>query len=443
LKLFVQGKDVAATEEIIELAHDTRLREFSGQYSDGTVGELPAALAGTVSLALHLQRNPSEQISSTATPFYDRGLYFVRSDKYSYDDAIPLLEQAAKLDPHSPLPLAALVEAEVGKFGLTKDKSHLEAARQRLSQAEALNPDSVTVRLAAGMLNEATGQSEKALQDYRRVQELEPRNVEASLRIGQIYDSLNMYDEALESYRKAIDLEPGYYEGYEWLGTFYYYRGKLAEAADAFQQAIERAPGRYGAYMNLGAVLDVLGRDEEAIASLKKSLAIKKTARALNSLGAVLAYQQRDRDAVEYYRQAVEMEPGNYKYFMNLADSERRLGQAQDARQTYKQGKKLVLAELQENPHLGPTRAYLAYFKTRLGDRDGAEEEMAEALQVSPNDTQVIRSAILSYDALGLKEKAFAIAHSAPADLLNELRRHPDLAEFSGDPRFLELLAKK
>ena len=145
-----------------------------------TIGTLPAALAGEVSLALRL-RVPvvPDALSTTATIPYDRGLYLLRTDDHSFESALVLFGEANRLDPRSALPLAGLVEGEVLKFRATSDSRDVEDAGRFLRAAESLSPDSVNVRLAAGLLNETSGQSETALEDYRRVQDLEPRNIDA------------------------------------------------------------------------------------------------------------------------------------------------------------------------------------------------------------------------------------------------------------------------
>ena len=183
----------------------------------------------------------------------------------------------------------------------------------------------------------------------------------------------------------------------------------------------------------------MLERDAEAVEALQKSLAIKKTARALNSLGVVHAYEGKDKDAVGNYEQAVEMEPGNYKYQLNLADAYRRLGRRDDALLKYQEGNELVRAELEQND-MDPIRAFSAYFRLRLGDVVGAEQEIAEAWNHARRDRTVIWFAILVYEAMGQRDRAVEIARCAPRDLLRELRRHPDLAEFSRDPRYVQLL---
>jgi hypothetical protein len=83
---------------------------------------------------------------------YLEGLFYLRRDQHSFDEAIPLFRKAAALDPHSPLPPAGLVEALVLKYQSGKELRWLDEADRALQTARALNPDSVAVLLAGGRL---------------------------------------------------------------------------------------------------------------------------------------------------------------------------------------------------------------------------------------------------------------------------------------------------
>ena len=309
-KVRKEGDEFVAEAAVIDLVTQAHVRDFSGRYSSATIGMLPGALAGEVSLALRL-RVPvtSDELSTAATAPYDRGLYLLRSDDQSFEDATVLFEEANRLDSRSALPLAGLVEAKVLKFKATSDSHDVEHAQRFLRAAESLSPDSVRVRLAAGLLNETAGQYERALEDYRRVQDIEPRNIDAFLRIARVYAAINMPDKAVQAYQQAIELEPLYYKPYHGLGVFYDYRGEYPEAAENFQKSIDRAPGLFDEYTNLGAALSDLGRDSEAEEALLASLKLRESANALNSLGAIRAYQKRDMDAIVFYERAVRLDP--------------------------------------------------------------------------------------------------------------------------------------
>ena len=157
------GTDLVVDGSLVDLKTQTRIRQFSNRYSPAAFGKIPDAIAGTVSAGLALEgTSNSEVLSPTATAPYDRGLQELSQDDPNPKQAIQLFQEAARLDPNSPLPLAALVEAEVKDFSKSKDPTQLSNAQNDLRTAERLNPDSLSVHFAAGSLNEATGEYEKA-----------------------------------------------------------------------------------------------------------------------------------------------------------------------------------------------------------------------------------------------------------------------------------------
>jgi tetratricopeptide (TPR) repeat protein len=241
-------------------------------------------------------------------------------------------------------------------------------------------------------------------------------------------------------YQKAIALDPGYYRSHEQLGSFYYYRGKYPEAAEQFQETVDRAPGRFIAFSNLGAALMDMGKFDAAERALMTSLNLRETAPALNNLGAIRAYQGRDAEAIEHYERAVSLDPSDYVNIENAADCYRRVDRLAEAKKAYRKAMTLALTELGENPALGYSRSFVAYCAARLGDTKRAEVEISQALKSSPGDNKVIGNTVLTYEALHQREKAIGVVRGATPQLLHQLCRHPDLADFCQDPRYQLLL---
>jgi eukaryotic-like serine/threonine-protein kinase len=436
-----QGDDTVVQGAVIDLETQTHVRDFSFHYTPATLGALPGALAGEVSTGLGLQGVPAvEPLSAVATGPYDRGLNLYQQDEDA--EAIRFYEEAGRLDLRSPLPLAALVEAEVQRFKDTKDAAHLARAQQYLQTAESLGPDSVSVHLAAGRLYEATGKLEKALDEYLRVRSLAPANINAALRATRVYDSLDMPDKAIAEYRRAIALDPAFFQPYRALGAFYFHRGAYSAAAEQWRKVTELTPGSYRAWSDLAAALKNLGDYEGAEQALRKGLQLREHPDLLQNMGSLLSAQGRDAEAVPYYERAAALKPGEYIIWYNLGDSNRRLGRRKAARDDYQRGLRLVQAELQQNPHHGFARSLAAILAARLGQRSWALDETAQALHAAPADAVVLRLAVLTYEALGDRQQALDCLRNATPELLRELDGEPDLADFRRDPRFQQLVAK-
>jgi serine/threonine protein kinase/tetratricopeptide (TPR) repeat protein len=437
-----QGDDTVVQGSVIELETQTHVRDFTFRYTPETVGALPGALAGEVSSGLGLEGGPAgEALSPAATGAYDRGLNLSLNAQKT-EEAIRQFQDAARLDPRSALPLAALVEAEAQRFYETKDAAHIARAQQYLQTAESLNPDSISVHFAAGRLYETTGKVEKALEEHLRVQSLAPSNIEAARRAAWDYDHLDMPEKALAEYRRAIALDPAFFETYSSLGGFYYYRGNYSAAAEQWRKTTELAPGAYSAWAYLGAAQQELGDYPGAEQALRKGLQLRESPELLQNMGALLSQQGHDSEAVPYYERAAVMEPGEHIVWFNLGDSNRRLGHRKAARENYLRGLTLAEAQLQQNPQNAVARSFAGYFTARLGQRARALAETAQALHTSPSNSSVLRHAVLTYEALRLRQRALDCLIEATPEFLRDLEREPELADFCRDPRFQQLVSK-
>ena len=270
--------------------------------------------------------------------------------------------------------------------------------------------------------------------------ELEPRNIDAFVQIARVYEKLDMADKAIESYRRAVGLDPTFYEPHQYFGVFYYGQGRYSEAANEFQRAIDLAPQFLNAYANLGAMYEKLGRTADAERVLRSALTLKKAPRLLANMGSLLLAEKRFAEARPYLQEAAVVMPNDYLVILNLADADRHLGYGAEARTNYRKGMELALAELSQSPRSWLPRAFVAYFAARLGSRRRAQDEIRQALRASPGNNTVIRRAVLTYEVLGMRTDAFAALGGATADVLRDLERDPDLADFCQDSRFKQLV---
>ncbi len=435
-----EANDVLLSGSLIDLKTGATLREISARYPPPIIGAIPSAIAGTISVGLGLQgKLDSERISPAATAPYDRGLQFMA--QRDPGKAVAPFQQASALDPRSPLPLAGLVQAEAQIFDASQDAALFAKAQNDLQQAESLNPDSVSVHFAAGILYEQHGEFEKARQQYARANQLEPKNIKPLLGIANTYADLDMPDQAFAAYRTAINLDPAFYQPYEYLGGFYYNRGDYSRAAEQYSKVTQLAPKEYLAYAYLAAALRRIGKYPEAAQSLLTSLSIHETSAGLNNMGSLLASQKRDAEAIRYYDRAVASNPYEYRFLLNSGDSHLRLGDVREAKVQYRKGMGLALTEFTGNPRAAYARACYAYFAARLGDKKRAQDEILQAMNSSNNDTQVVELAVITYVVLGLTDRAFNVMYAATPQLLRELEREPNLASFSQDSRFKKLVA--
>jgi hypothetical protein len=80
-----------------------------------------------------------------------------------------------------------------------------------------------------------------------------------------------------------------------------------------------------------------------------------------------------------------------------------------------------------------------------VGDSRRAEFEAAQAVQLSPDDQDTLWMTAAAYEALGKRQSTITLLGGSPPAMLPSLlplvARHPDMADLSHDPRFIQLMA--
>ena len=150
--------------------------------------------------------------------------------------AMPFFQRAVELDPNFAVAHVGMAWSynnldEIGRAAENARKAY--ALREKVSERERLNIESLYYILA-------TGELEKAAQVYERWQEDYPRDGTPYTNLNFIYICLGSWDKALEEARAAIRLRPNTASNYPNLAIVYTSLNRLDDAEAVFKQAEER-----------------------------------------------------------------------------------------------------------------------------------------------------------------------------------------------------------
>jgi tetratricopeptide (TPR) repeat protein len=165
-----------------------------------------------------------------------------------------------------------------------------------------------------------------------------------------------------------------------------------------------------------------------------------RSSKAFQALALALVYQKQYSAAIPYFRQALAIGPENEPLYLNLGTTYRLANQRPDALTAYQKALTIAEAELARNPYERTLQSHLAYLCAQLGQTSRAEFEAARALQMAPGSVEVARMIVQTYETLGERDRALALAATLPDEMLRRLSRSPDLADFAKDSRFQQLL---
>jgi tetratricopeptide (TPR) repeat protein len=431
-------------------------RNLAGAQITAPVSDLFAIedqIANGVATALQISLRSEEKqaLGAHSTSQPEAYQYFVQGRGYLQDSGKPenltsaeiVFKQALKIDPNFGQAEAGLGQTYWLTYRLTKQKQWIASAQEACTKAVDLGNAGAEGHMCLGLLEDGTGQYEKAAEQFQQAVQLEPANDRAYTSLAGAYRHLNQPDKAEETYKRAISVRPQYWRGYSYLGAFYFAQAEYEKAAAEFRRATELAPDSYDAFNNLGAALLYDGKDDDAARAFERSIAIRPSLNAYNNIAVAQFHLHRFKESVENFKEALKIDASDYQKWGNLGDSQYYGGDTTQAMDSYRKAIGLAEQQLKVNPRDAGVLGDLASYYSMLGDRKQAVSYLDRSLQLGQGDKELLLNAAVVYNqlhetgpALEWLEKALAAGYSrsvvatgAPFDNLHDNPRYQALMQ--------------
>jgi eukaryotic-like serine/threonine-protein kinase len=449
------GNGVILTSNLVDAKNHKQLASRTIRATSSDLDELQGRVWESVADMVDLQISPEElrtvNLGETKLPgayeLYERGVgYSQRYDNDSLDRAIDLFTGALSKDPSYALAYAGLGSAYASKYALTKDPQWIKKAISNGQRALEMNDRLVPVHITMGQIYRETGELDKALSEFHRALDEDPSAIEAAYLTGQIYEAQGKLAEAEAALKSVVNRRPGYWAGYSGLGGFYYRHGEFAKAASQFQAMIDLQPDNSMGYHDLGGVYLAMARYDDAIAILKRGLALKEASNAWSNLGSAYMYLERYPEAVDAMKRATELDPHNDVLWRNLGDSYRQIpSRASDATLAYRQALQAANDGLSVNPNNTEMLSGIALYDAHLGRKKDAETSISKAVNLSPKDSDVLFTSALVYEIIGNRNQALvAIDQAVKAGYsIEDIEHEPELGGLRSDSRYQRWLQQE
>jgi tetratricopeptide (TPR) repeat protein len=364
---------------------------------------LPPPPSGTAEIGAR----PTGDVAAYDLYLQARGYLLRYQDERSVDIAIDLFQKALDRDAEMPLALAGLGEAYWKRYETTKDSTWAAEAERTAIAALEIGASLPEPHVTLGTIYFGTGKAENAAAAFRRALDLDARSDAAYRGLAKAEEALGLADSAEATFRRAIAARPDYWAGHNDLGGFYYRHGQVEKAVDCFRRVIELTPDNARGYSNLGAMYASQNRSQEAIASYERSLALKPNFRAYSNLATLYRSLGRTEEAAAMYEKALALDDRDYRVWGSLGgtylDIAGRRAGADSALD-----RAIVLAEKQRaiNPNDPLLLAVLSQFHAARGQRADAQRLVARALELAPEQTDVLMHATVTYELIGDRGRA-------------------------------------
>lgn len=372
---------------------------------------------------------------------YVVGLGCLDARPVALDRAIASFERATDADSLFARAWAALGDAYRLRYLATKDTTWLSRAESACRRALAL-VELCDAWVTVGQLQVARGRPGDAITSYQRALAVDRRNNVAWWKLADVHIAGGRKDDAVAAYESAVaanDTDP---RPSEWLG-FYLYQLERYDEAIAPLKRVSRLIPLYGPNYNMLAAC-YYARDcwKDATAMFEKSFDLERSYLACTNLGTLYYMNLQFEDATGMYEWALAYNPGDYSVVGALGAARYWIrGQSQRAEQSYREAARLAEEARRNDGESATLLAELSGYYAIIG-HDSTIAVAERALHLAPDNADVLFRLAMTYEHMGMREKALAFLRSCVRKdySLRHIESEPFLAELRKDPRYKKLI---
>lgn len=208
------------------------------------------------------------------------------------------------------------------------------------------------------------------------------------VRLAESYYRAGRVTEALGILQKAVDKEPANASLRNYYGQLCFLAGRNEEAEKAFVKALEMDPYMTDARNNLGSVYDATGRKDLAEEQYKKAAedaSYPTPEKVALNLGLLYASEGRNEEAVAQLRRAVEINPKFWRGHYELASTLDKGGKLAEAAREYE-------VALPDYKTSGEYHYRLGLVYMKLNASDKAREHLTRCEELAPGSENASRA---------------------------------------------------
>jgi len=266
------------------------------------------------------------------------------------------------------------------------EKAYLDALRLNGNYGEAL--------YNLGLLQQRQGRWDEAEKSYQKAlgTSRSARLYKAQYNLGVIAARRGDFLAAIQRYKQTILMNQSFFPAYLNLGIACARLERYSDAVDATRRACELMPGDGKAVAYLSRYLDKAGRAEESAAVCEKAFQAGVKHPELFARAAQIAAEKKDdRLAIQYYQEAIRLNPDSKTYF-NLGLAFRRQNNLVEAAKAYE-------AAVRLDPQYAKAWLNLGYVYMKLKRFDESRRCFGKSLAIQPGYSNALN---------GLKDLAAA-----------------------------------
>ena len=308
-------------------------------------------------------------------------------DPSARDRALEWFDRALAADSQFALAWAGRARALWWIHERAHDPAVLAQASEAATLAVERAPQLVQTHLAKARVDRAAGRLTTAADELRLALQANPNLDEVHLELGSLQQRAGRLDEAEQSFRRAVELRPlGWRDWNRLAGFLLTTRSDYAGARAAYEKVAQLAPASNRGFEGVGNSFVAEGRYAEAIQAYRRMPKPVSSATTASNIANAHFFSHQLETALQYYLQAVSLEPERADLRQNLGDCYQRMRRTSEARLQYLEAVKRQRLELIGDPGSPRLRTQLAVYLAKAGECDSAAVWLASCESSLPED---------------------------------------------------------
>ncbi|MBI4667074.1 MAG: tetratricopeptide repeat protein [Nitrospinae bacterium] len=198
------------------------------------------------------------------------------------------------------------------------DSQQYDKAIGAFTESLNIRPDSARARFSLGEAHSKKGDMKEAEKWHKEAMAVNPQYIRAYEGLSAVYDNLGKSDEAVKVLEKASQISPNNPERYLEIGKLHLKRGDKEKADQALEMATRNAEHNPDIHTQIGEVYLAAGDDSKAADAFSHSIDIFESVHVYNRLGIALRKKGQFDEALKVYQRAIKLEPENEVLYFNV-----------------------------------------------------------------------------------------------------------------------------
>jgi TolB-like protein/Tfp pilus assembly protein PilF len=470
------GEKVRVNAQLIDARSDTHLWAQSYDRDLADVFAIQSEIAQTIAVQLQAKLSPTEKKAIAQPPTTDLVAYDLYLRALALDDlandpqaqqfleqAVTLLEEAVRRDPHFVLAYCLLVEVQTDFYwgGFDHSPARLELAQAALAKAEQINPDAGEVHLEKGVLAyHGYRDYDGARREFALALRTLPNSSHLAMIIGAVDRRQGRWEDAVKNCARSVELNPRDPISLQETGFTFLRMRRYAEATSYLSRMAAVNPNDLYANAIFWNVPLFANADTTTFRSHFDQLARtdREGAARIANLYLDCALAERDRAAAGRALALIPAEGATDNTLNNRWPHEwyaglvaRSFGDAAGAQKAFTAARAIVAPGTREQPDYAGGWIVLGLIDAGLGNKSDAIAEGRRACELIPisqdrfDGPYYARDLAQIYAWVGEKDLALeqlTISAKMPGGVAyGDLKLLPAWDSLRGDPRFEQIVA--